>query len=60
MMPANPTPEQREEVLKRVREMFKKRFLMSRITIDRITVVNKEFIARGFRNVQRWEHAPGN
>lgn len=58
MMPQNPTPEQREEVLKRVREMFKKRFLMSRITIDRITIVNKDFIARGFRNVQRWERGP--
>ena len=55
MMPKNPTPVQREEVLKRVREMFKKRFLMSRITIDRITIVNKDFITRGFRNVQRWE-----
>jgi hypothetical protein len=58
MMPQNPTPEQREEVLKRVREMFKKRFLMSRITIDRITIVNKDFITRGFRNVQRWERTP--
>lgn len=54
-MPKNPTPQQREEVLKRVREMFKQRFLMSRITIDRITVVNKAFIGEGFRNVQRWE-----
>lgn len=56
MMPKNPTPEQREAILKKLRdEVFKKRFLISKITIDRITVVNKAFIAEGYRNVQRWE-----
>ncbi len=56
MMPPNPTPEQREQVLKNLRDqVFKKRFLMSKITIDRITVVNKDFMKQGFRNVQRWE-----
>ena len=34
---------------------FKKRFLISRITIDRITLINKALLAKGYRNVQRWE-----
>ncbi len=56
MMPKNPTPEQREQTLKNFRDqVFKKRFLISKITIDRITVVNKAFMKQGFRNVQRWE-----
>lgn len=56
MMPKNPTPEQRKKILKKVRdEVFKKRFLISKIIIDRITVVNKDFLKEGFRNVQRWE-----
>lgn len=55
MMPPNPTPQQREDVLKKVREIFRTRFLMSRIIIDRITVVNKDFLGQGFRNMQRWE-----
>lgn len=56
MMPKNPTPEQREQTLKNFRDqVFKKRFLISKITIDRITVVNKAFIKEGVRNVQRWE-----
>ena len=56
MMPKNPTPEQREQTLKNFRDqVFKKRFLISKISIDRVTVVNKAFIKQGFRNVQRWE-----
>lgn len=56
MMPKNPTPEQREQTLKNFRDqVFKKRFLISRITMDRVTVVNKAFMKQGFRNVQRWE-----
>jgi len=58
MMPKNPTAEQREQVLGNLRDqVFKKRFLMSKITIDRITVVNKAFMKDGFRNVQRWERS---
>jgi nitroimidazol reductase NimA-like FMN-containing flavoprotein (pyridoxamine 5'-phosphate oxidase superfamily) len=56
MMPKNSTPEQREQTLKNFRDqVFKKRFLISRITMDRVTVVNKAFMKQGFRNVQRWE-----
>ena len=56
MMPKNPTLEQREAILKKLRDqVFKERFLISKITIDRITVVNKAFLAKGYRNVQRWE-----
>ena len=56
MLPKNPTPKQRKETLKKLRdEVFKKRFLISKITIDRITIVNKDFLKEGFRNVQRWE-----
>ena len=58
MMPKNPTPEQREQTLKNFRDqIFKKRFLISKIIIDRVTVVNKDFLKQGFRNVQRWERS---
>ncbi|MBW2652375.1 MAG: hypothetical protein JRC57_04720 [Deltaproteobacteria bacterium] len=59
MMPKNPSPEQREKTLKKLRdEVFKKRFLISKVIIDSITLINKDFLKEGFRNVQRWERNP--
>ena len=54
-VPKGATPEQREEHLKKFRQGIKKGFYISKITIDRITVISMDFVKQGFRRVQRWE-----
>lgn len=54
-VPKDATPEQRTEHLKKFRQGIKKGFYISKITIDRLTMINIDFVKQGFRRVQRWE-----
>jgi len=54
-VPKDATPAQREEYLKKFRQGIKKGFYISKITIDRITIINIDFVKQGYRRVQRWE-----
>jgi nitroimidazol reductase NimA-like FMN-containing flavoprotein (pyridoxamine 5'-phosphate oxidase superfamily) len=54
-VPKDATPQQREERLKKFRESVKKGFYISKIAIDRITIMNIGFVKQGFRRCQRWE-----
>lgn len=49
------TPQQREEHLAKWRQGVKKSFFISKITIDRITIISREFAKQGLRMAQRWE-----
>lgn len=53
-VPKDATPKQREERLKKFRQGIKKGFYISKITIDRITVISLDFYKKGFRKCQRW------
>jgi hypothetical protein len=53
-IPKNYSPNQRAEHLKLFRQGIKKGFYISKITIDRITIIDICFVAKGFRRVQRW------
>jgi hypothetical protein len=54
-VPGNATPEQRAEHLKKFRQGIKRGFYISKITIDRLTMINIDFVKKGYRRVQRWE-----
>lgn len=54
-VPKNATPEQREEHLRKFRQGIKKGFYISKITIDRLTMINIDLVKQGFRRIQRWE-----
>jgi hypothetical protein len=54
-VPADATPQQREERLKQFRDgLAKGAFVISRITIDQITAASVDFTKEGFRRYQRW------
>lgn len=53
-VPKDATPKQREEHLKKFRESIKKGMVISKITVDRVTVANINFTKEGFRRYQRW------
>ena len=54
-VPKDATPEQREEHLRKFRQGVKRGFYISKITIDRLTIINMAFVKQGYRRVQRWE-----
>lgn len=54
-VPESATPQQREEHLKKFRRGIKKGFYISKIAIDRLTMINIDFVKNGYRRVQRWE-----
>lgn len=54
-VPKDATPQQREELLAKWRQGTKKSMFISKITIDRITVISRDFAKQGFRMAQRWE-----
>jgi nitroimidazol reductase NimA-like FMN-containing flavoprotein (pyridoxamine 5'-phosphate oxidase superfamily) len=53
-VPKDATPKQREERLKKFRESLKKGFVISKITIERVTMATVDFTKEGFRRYQRW------
>jgi nitroimidazol reductase NimA-like FMN-containing flavoprotein (pyridoxamine 5'-phosphate oxidase superfamily) len=53
-LPADATPEQREKRLKNFRDSIRERMVISKITIDMVTVANIEFARQGIRRYQRW------
>jgi len=53
-VPAEATPEQREERLKQFRQGVKDVFVISEITPTQITIANQHFRAEGMRVYQRW------
>jgi len=53
-VPADATPEQREERLKLYRQGVKDAFVISEITPTRVTIANQQFRAEGMRVYQRW------
>ena len=53
-VPADATPEQREDRLKMFRQGVKDAFLISEITPMQITIANQQFRAEGMRVYQRW------
>ncbi len=57
-VPKDATPQQRDEHLAKWRQGVKKSFFISKITIDRITIVARDFARQGFRVYQRWERKP--
>lgn len=54
-VPPDATPQQREEHLAKWRQGVKQSFYISKITIDRVTIISREFAKQGFRMAQRWE-----
>ncbi len=54
-VPADATPDQREDHLKKFRQGIRKGFYISKTRIDRLTIINMDFIKNGFRRAQRWE-----
>jgi len=54
-VPKYSTPRQREKHLRKFRQGLKKGFYISKITIDRLTIINLDFVKKGYRRVQRWE-----
>lgn len=55
-LPKDATPQQREERLKKFRESLTKGFVISKITIDQVTLATMDFVEQGFRRYQRWTH----
>jgi nitroimidazol reductase NimA-like FMN-containing flavoprotein (pyridoxamine 5'-phosphate oxidase superfamily) len=53
-VPKDATPQQREERLKKFRESLTKGFVISKITIDQVTIATMDFVKDGFRRYQRW------
>jgi hypothetical protein len=53
-VPADATPEQREERLKQFRQGVKNDFIISEITPTQVTIANQQFRAEGMRVYQRW------
>jgi nitroimidazol reductase NimA-like FMN-containing flavoprotein (pyridoxamine 5'-phosphate oxidase superfamily) len=53
-VPKDATPQQREEHLKKFRDSIKPGMMISKITIDQVTVANIAFTKEGFRRYQRW------
>ncbi len=53
-VPKDATPKQREERLKQYRQSVRNDFLITKITPEQITIVNKNFSKEGFRLYQRW------
>lgn len=47
-------PEEREKKLQQFRSSLKKGFLISKITIDQVTIATMDFVKDGFRRYQRW------
>jgi len=54
-VPKDATPLEREEHLRKFRQGIKKGFNISKITIDRLTMINIDLVKHGYRRVQRWE-----
>ncbi len=54
-VPKDATPKQREDHLRKFRQGLKKGFYISKITIDRLTLINLDMVKQGYRRVQRWE-----
>ena len=57
-VPKDATPQQREEQLAKWRQGVKNSFFISKITIDRITIISRDFAKQGLRMAQRWERQP--
>jgi len=57
-VPKEATPQQREEHLAKWRQGVKNSFFISKITIDRITIISRDFAKQGLRMAQRWERQP--
>ena len=53
-VPKDATPEQREKKLQQFRSSLKKGFVISKITIDQVTIATMDFVKDGFRRYQRW------
>lgn len=53
-LPKDATPEQREKKLQQFRSSLKKGFVISKITIDQVTIATMDFVKDGFRRYQRW------
>ena len=53
-VPKDATPEEREKKLKQFRSSLMKGFVISKITIDQITIATMDFVKDGFRRYQRW------
>lgn len=53
-VPADATPEQKEKKLQQFRASLMKGFVISKITIDQITIATMDFVKDGFRRYQRW------
>jgi hypothetical protein len=53
-VPKDATPEEREKKLKQFRASLMKGFVISKITIDQITIATMDFVKDGFRRYQRW------
>ena len=53
-VPEDATAEQREKRLKQFRASLMKGFVISKITIDQITIATMDFVKDGFRRYQRW------
>ena len=47
-------PEEREKKLKQFRASLMKGFVISKITIDQVTIATMDFVKDGFRRYQRW------
>lgn len=54
-MPADMDAEQREKHLKQFRKGLQRDFYISKIRIDRLTILNMDFVKKEFRRAQRWE-----
>lgn len=53
-VPQDATPQQREERLKKFRESLTRGFLISKISIDQVTIATMDFVKQDFRRYQRW------
>ena len=53
-VPEDATPEEKEKRLKEFRMSLMKGFVISKITIDQITIATMDFVKDGFRRYQRW------
>ena len=53
-VPKDATPEEREKKLKQFRTSLMKGFVISKISIDQVTIATMDFVKDGFRRYQRW------
>jgi len=53
-VPKDATPQEKDERLKKFRQSLTKGFVISKITMDQVTVATMDFVKDGFRRYQRW------